>query len=168
MVEKRELTLEEVKAGVKEITGADPDFDYPHQGVGDERCGCVEVEADEEDDWDAEEYDSSECEWHMDDDNTCRYIHPDGSPACVIGHYYSKGLGMPTEYIAKHESRSPLHILESYGLTATSGASKFLNEVQLAQDAGLSWEFAYDKAEQAADKYEEIVSEALSNQGEGK
>ena len=146
MVEKTELTLEDAKNSIREIIETDPEFTYPRQGE-DERCGCVYLEDD--DDWDSgcdESYDYSNCKWHIDDDNTCRYVHPDGSPSCVLGHYYKKGLGMPDEFIAKYETKSPLAILEGYGVTVSEDGLKFLNTIQSAQDQGLEWVNAYSRA----------------------
>ena len=151
-MENREITLEDVKNSIREIVETDPEFTYPQQGEDDERCGCVEVEADEEDDWDAEEYDSSECEWHMDDDNTCRYLHPDGSPACVIGHYYSESLGIPADFIAEYETKGPRHALEGYGVTVSEAGLTFLQVIQSAQDEGLEWANAYARATYSLNK----------------
>lgn len=160
-MDKKEITLAEVAEGLKQVVNADPEFDYPQQG-DDDRCECVYLE--DNDDWDSEcdeSYDYSKCKWHIDDDNTCRYVHPDGSPSCVVGHYYYKDLDIPIEHLENYETKSPTKILEEYGYTVEASAQVFLNSIQSSQDQGRVWSDSYEVAEEAVrrrEKEEAIAS----------
>lgn len=129
------LTLEDVVSGIRPIVEADPDFYYPQQGEEDPRCKCVENYSDEEG-W--EQHDPSDCPWHFNDDNTCLYVK-DGTnqPACVVGHYFIKELGMTDVY--KWETKSPQRVLDGYGYEVEPRAQRFLNSIQSNQDHGLPW-----------------------------
>ena len=75
----RVLKLEDVLAGIRPIVESNPTFIYPQQEQAedeDERCACVEVDADEDDNGDylEEHFLYADCQWHLDDDNTCRYV----------------------------------------------------------------------------------------------
>jgi hypothetical protein len=161
-MDKKEITLAEVAEGLKRIVNADPEFDYPQQGDDDDdRCECVYLGDD--DDWDSaidESYDYSNCKWHIDDDNTCRYVHPDGSPSCVVGHYYYKDLGIPIEFLENYETKAPTRILEDYGYTVDASAQVFLNNIQSNQDQGREWVDAYEEAEKAVHRREQATIEA--------
>ena len=115
MEEKKLLTLEDVLAGIEPIVQADPLFVYPQQehDYSEERCLCVEVEQDENEDYLEEHFLYEDCPWHLDDDNTCRYVKEDNSPACVVGHYFVKELGFDDLY--NFETKAPTFILEAHG-----------------------------------------------------
>ena len=148
--DKKFLSLEDVLAGIGPIVEADPTFIYPQQDDHDEddRCVCVEVEAPEEpetDDYYPEEhYLYEDCPWHLDDDNTCRYVKEDNSPACVVGHYFIKELGFDDLY--SFETKAPTFILEAHGYDVEAPAQRFLNTIQSQQDQGWEWEQAYAQA----------------------
>ena len=155
MEDKKILKLEDVLAGIGPIVQADPQFIYPQQEEHneDERCNCLEFE--DEDDPDREYleeyYDYSECDWHLDDDNTCRYVKEDDSPACVVGHYFVKELGFTDLY--NYEQKAPTFILEAHGYEVEPPAQRFLNTIQSQQDQGWEWSQAYDSAIKDVDKY---------------
>ncbi len=140
------LTLKEVIEGVGPIIEADPQFVYPQQEHDylEERCTCVEVEQDEDADYHEEHYLYEDCPWHLDDDNTCRYVKNDGAPACVVGHYFVKELGMKDLY--NFETKAPTFVLEAHGYEVEAPAQRFLNTIQSQQDQGWAWESAYDQA----------------------
>ena len=144
----RVLKLEDVLAGIGPIVKADPTFIYPQQEEWDkdERCACVEVDADEDDNGDylEEHFLHADCEWHLDDDNTCRYVREDGAPACVVGHYFVKELGFDDLY--NFEQKAPTFILECHGYEVEPPAQRFLNTIQAQQDQGWEWSQAYDQA----------------------
>jgi hypothetical protein len=148
MNEKKVLTLEDVLRGIGPIVESDPTFIYPQQAEcgEDERCDCLEFE--DEDDPERENleeyYDYSECAWHIDDDNTCRYVKEDDSPACVLGHYFIKELGFTR--LDMYETKAPTFILEAHGYDVEAPAQRFLNTIQSQQDQGWEWEQAYDQA----------------------
>jgi hypothetical protein len=146
------LNFDDVIAGVSPIVAATPDFVYPNQeNVDDERCQCVELLADPDDmdDENPEEfYDYSACSWHMDDDNTCRYVKPNGEAACVLGKYF---ISMGFEDLHLYEKRAPSFILDRNGYEVTDKANKFLNTIQQQQDQGWSWEEAYMQAVEASE-----------------
>ncbi len=147
MEDKKILKLEDVMAGVSPIIEADPQFIYPQQEHYDdeERCTCVEVSQEDDEDEEPEEYYLYEdCPWHMDDDNTCRYVKDDGAPACVVGHYFVKELGFSDLY--NFESKAPTFVLEAHGYEVEAPAQRFLNTIQSQQDQGWAWETAYDQA----------------------
>ena len=147
-MDKKLLTLEDVLAGIRPIVEADPTFIYPQQAEADEddRCTCVEVDADENEDGDylEEHFIYEDCPWHLDDDNTCRYVQEDGAPACVVGHYFVKELGFDDLY--SFETKAPTFILEAHGYEVENPARRFLNTIQSQQDQGWEWEQAYDQA----------------------
>ena len=151
----RVLKLEDVLAGIGPIVQAEPTFIYPQQENHneDERCNCVEV-VDENDDGDylEENYLHEDCEWHLDDDNTCRYVKDDGAPACVVGHYFIKELGFDDLY--NFETKAPTFILEAKGYEVEAPAQRFLNTIQSQQDQGWEWEQAYDSAVREVGRYE--------------
>lgn len=141
------ISLEEVVAGFLPIVEHNPDFAYPHQGDPDEtRCACIEVETD--DDPDREYYEEhflyGDCEWHMDDDNTCRYVKKDGSPACVVGHYFVQSLGI--DDLNLFEKKMPSFILKEHGYEADKWAVRFLNTIQQQQDHGQDWTTSFESA----------------------
>ena len=145
------LTLEDVVKGVRPIVEADPDFIYPQQGNPDyeELCTCVEVDTsdsdmDEDGEYPEEYYLYEECPWHLDDDNTCRYVQEDNSPACVVGHYFVKELGFDDLY--NFETKAPTFILECHGYEVDPRAQRFLNTIQSQQDQGWDWSQAYEQA----------------------
>jgi hypothetical protein len=148
MEDKKILKLEDVLAGIGPIVQAEPTFIYPQQAEcgEDERCECLEYEDEdyEEREQLEEYYDFSECEWHLDDDNTCRYVRDDGAPACVVGHYFVKELGFDDLY--NFETKAPTFILEAHGYEVEAPAQRFLNTIQSQQDQGWEWEQAYDQA----------------------
>ena len=148
MEEKKLITLEDVMAGVGPIVMAEPQFIYPQQAEHDEddRCSCVEVDAEESDvdGFREEHFLYEDCPWHLDDDNTCRYVQNDGAPACVVGHYFVKELGFDDLY--NFESKAPTFILEAHGYEVEAPAQRFLNTIQSQQDQGWEWETAYDQA----------------------
>lgn len=147
----KKLSLDDVLSGVGPIVAATPDFTYPHQeDVDDQRCQCIEMLADPDDmdDENPEEfYDYSACPWHMDDDNTCRYVKPDGEAACLVGKFFADKLGFQDLYL--YECRKPSFILERHGYEVSKEADTFLNTIQVQQDQGWSWGEAYDQATQA-------------------
>ena len=146
------LTLEDVVKGVRPIVEADPDFIYPQQdggADGENDCTCVEVDTsdsdmDEDGEYPEEYYLYEECPWHLDDDNTCRYVREDNSPACVVGHYFVKELGFDDLY--NFETKAPTFILEAHGYEVDPRAQRFLNTIQSQQDQGWDWSQAYDQA----------------------
>ena len=160
-MDKKLLTLEDVLAGIGPIVQADPTFIYPQQGdYGDNtECACVEVETPEEpetDDYYPEEHFIYEdCPWHLDDDNTCRYVKEDNSPACVVGHYFVKELGSDDLY--RFETKAPTFILEAHGYDVEPRVQRFLNTIQSVQDQGWEWEQAYDQAVKEVETYERRV-----------
>ena len=149
----KNLTYEEVVAGIRPIVEANPDFIYPQQAEHneDERCGCVEVYQDEDEENYLEEYYLyADCEWHLDDDNTCRYVSNENAPACVVGHYFAKELGFDDLY--NFETKSPVFILEAKGYIVDARAQRFLNTIQSQQDQGWDWDWnkAFDQAIETA------------------
>ena len=152
----RVLKLEDVMAGIGPIVQAEPTFIYPQQAEADEdeRCNCVEVSDEDENDEDypEEHYIYADCEWHLDDDNTCRYVRDDGAPACVVGHYFVKELGF--DNLDNFETKSPTFILEAHGYEVEAPAQRFLNTIQSQQDQGWEWEQAYDSAVREVGRYE--------------
>ena len=153
-MEKKTLTLENVLAGIRPIVDANPTFIYPQQaGEEEDRCTCVEVEQDETEDGEyPEEYFIYEdCPWHLDDDNTCRYVKNDGSPACVVGHYFVKELGFDDLY--NFETKAPTFVLEAHGYEVDAAAQRFLNTIQSQQDQGWEWDQAWNQAIKDVDKY---------------
>ena len=157
----RVLKLEDVLAGIGPIVQAEPQFIYPQQAESneDERCNCVEVS----DESDGEEYPEehflyADCEWHLDDDNTCRYVKEDGAPACVVGHYFIKELGFDNLY--NFETKAPTFILEAHGYDVEPPAQRFLNTIQSQQDQGWEWEQAYEQAVKDVEKMEVQSNEA--------
>ena len=153
----RVLRLEDVLAGIRPIVEADPTFIYPQQEDynDDDRCTCVEVEQDEDGDYLEEHYLYEDCPWHLDDDNTCRYVKEDNSPACVVGHYFVKELGFDDLY--RFETKAPTFILEAHGYDVEPRVQRFLNTIQSVQDQGWEWEQAYDQAVKEVETYERRV-----------
>ena len=156
--EKKILTLEDVLAGIGPIVQAEPQFIYPQQGDDDEemRCKCIEVLDDDDDEarepeFEGEHFIYSDCQWHLDDDNTCRYVKEDESPACVVGHYFVKELGFDDLY--SFETKAPTFILEAHGYTVEKRAQRFLNTIQSQQDQGWEWQQAYDQAIKDVDSH---------------
>jgi hypothetical protein len=143
-----ELTYEEIVDKVRGIVQADPLFIYPQQGdYGDNtNCNCFEVDADENEDGDylGEHFIYEDCPWHMDDDNTCRYVQDDGAPACVVGHYFVKELGF--DDLAHFEAKSPKFILDVKGYDIDVRAERFLSTIQSRQDQGWEWKQAFEAA----------------------
>jgi hypothetical protein len=160
MENKKVLKLEDVLRGIGPIVEADPTFIYPQQAEADEddRCTCVEVDADENEDGDylEEHFIYEDCPWHLDDDNTCRYVKEDGAPACVVGHYLVKELGF--DDLDNFETKAPTFILEAHGYEVEKPAQRFLNTIQSQQDQGWEWEQAYDQA--VKDVERQAVNEA--------
>jgi hypothetical protein len=152
-MEKKVLKLEDVVKGIRPIVETNPTFIYPQQEDHneDERCSCVEVEQDEDTDYYEEHYLYDECEWHLDDDNTCRYVKKDESPACVVGHYFIKELGFGDLY--NFETKAPTFILEAHGYEVEAPAQRFLNTIQSQQDQGWDWDTAYNQAFREVGKY---------------
>ena len=160
MEDKKVLKLEDVLAGIGPIVQADPTFIYPQQEQAedeDERCACVEVDADEDDNGDylEEHFLYADCEWHLDDVNTCRYVKDDGSPACVVGHYFVKELGFGDLY--NFETKAPTFILEAHGYEVEAPAQRFLNTIQAQQDQGWEWAQAYDQAVKDVEKWNTVT-----------
>ena len=154
METKKVLKLEDVLAGIRPIVDADPTFVYPQQGSDDSYgCTCVEVEDDDDPDREylEEQYLYADCQWHLDDDNTCRYVKEDDSPACVVGHYFVKELGFDDLY--NFEQKAPTFILEAHGYEVEAPAQRFLNTIQAQQDQGWEWSQAYDQAVGQVEKY---------------
>ena len=152
---KKTLKLEDVLAGIGPIVQADPTFIYPQQAEcgEDERCGCLEFEDEDDPERDQleEYYDYAECDWHLDDDNTCRYVKEDGAPACVVGHYFVKELGFDDLY--NFETKAPTFILEAHGYEVEPPAQRFLNTIQSQQDQGWEWDQAYDQAVKEVERW---------------
>ena len=151
----KNLSYDEVVAGIRPIVEENPDFIYPQQADeaakitdGIKRCTCVEVEQEEDDGYPGEYYLYEECDWHMDDDNTCRYVSNDNAPACVVGHYFVKELGFDDLY--NFETKSPLFVLEAKGYIVDARAQRFLNTIQSQQDQGWDWNTAFDQAIETA------------------
>ena len=142
----RVLTLDEAMKGIKKVVDADPLFVYPQQeDQEDMRCTCVEIHDEDEDSGYLEEnYLYADCPWHLDDDNTCRYMKEDNTPACVVGHYFIKELGFDDLY--RFETKAPTFILEAHGYEVEAPAQRFLNTIQSQQDQGWEWAQAYDQA----------------------
>ena len=151
MEDKKVLKLEDVMAGIVPIVQAEPTFIYPQQEADeDERCSCVEVVEADEGDYLEEHYLHEDCEWHLDDDNTCRYVRDDGAPACVVGHYFVKELGFDDLY--NFETKAPTFILEAHGYDVEPSAQAFLNTIQSQQDQGWEWNDAYEQAVRVVEK----------------
>lgn len=154
---KKILMLEDVLAGVSPIVEADPGFIYPQQGGDahgeDERCSCVEMDMGEAETACelGEQYRYGECDWHLDDDNTCRYVKNDGAPACVLGHYFLNVLGVPD--LANFEIKEPLRVLDAHGYETDGSAVHFLNMIQSQQDHGNTWAASYKVAVQSAKEH---------------
>ena len=156
-MDKKILKLEDVLAGIRPIVDANPTFIYPQQGDPDdqERCTCIEVLEDEDDEarepeFEGEHYIYADCPWHLDDDNTCRYVQNDESPACVVGHYFVK-LGFTDLY--NFETKAPTFVLEAHGYEVEAPAQRFLNTIQSQQDQGWEWDQAWNQAIKDVDKY---------------
>ena len=149
----RVLTLDEAMKGIKKIVDTNPLFIYPQQEDynDDDRCTCVEVEQDEDGDYLEEHYLYEDCPWHLDDDNTCRYVQEDGAPACVVGHYFVKELGFDDLY--RFETKAPTFILEAHGYDVEAPVQRFLNTIQSQQDQGWDWAEAYDQAIKDTDRH---------------
>ena len=98
----------------------------------------------ETDDYPAEYYLFEDGPWPLDDDNTCRYVREDNSPACVVGHYFVKELGFDDLY--NFETKAPTFILECHGYEVDPRAQRFLNTIQSQQDQGWDWSQAYEQA----------------------
>ena len=147
------LTYDEIVAGVRPIVEADPHFIYPQQAEHneDERCSCVEVDADQDfvAEFEGEYYLYEDCSWHMDDDNTCRYVQDNGAPACVVGHYFAKELGF--DDLVEFETKSPLFILNCKGYDVDERGQRFLNMIQSQQDQGWEWQEAFKQAVASAE-----------------
>ena len=149
-MDKKLLTLEDVLAGISPIVQAEPLFIYPQQEPdnSDSRCTCVEVSDEDNDDPDREypeeHFIYEDCPWHLDDDNTCRYVKEDNSPACVVGHYFVKELGFDDLY--NFETKAPAFVLECHGYEVEAPAQQFLNTIQSQQDQGWEWAQAYNQA----------------------
>ena len=162
-MERKVLKLEDVLAGIGSIVKADPYFIYPQQGGDadgeDERCTCVEVSDedmnDPDSDYPEEHFLYEGCPWHLDDDNTCRYVTNDEAPACVVGHYFVKELGFGDLY--NFETKAPTFILEAHGYEVEAPAQRFLNTVQSQQDQGWEWGQAYDQAVREVEAYHRRV-----------
>ena len=155
MEDKKVLKLEDVMAGIGHIVQAEPTFIYPQQehDEWETRCNCVEVDTSDsnEEDYPEEYYIYADCEWHLDDDNTCRYVKDDGAPACVVGHYFVKELGF--DNLVEFETKAPTFILEAHGYEVEAPAQRFLNTIQSQQDQGWEWDQAYEQAVREVDKY---------------
>ena len=152
METKKVLKLEDVLAGIRPIVDADPTFVYPQQGSDDSYgCKCIEVEQDEDSEYYEEQFLIKDCPWHLDDDNTCRYVQNDESPACVVGHYFVKELGFDDLY--NFETKAPTFILEAHGYEVEAPAQRFLNTIQSQQDQGWEWDHAWNQAIKEVDKY---------------
>ena len=153
----RVLTLDEAMKGIKKIVDTNPLFIYPQQEDhnDDDRCTCVEVEQDENGDYLEEHYLYEDCPWHLDDDNTCRYVKEDNSPACVVGHYFVKELGFDDLY--RFETKAPTFILEAHGYDVEPRVQRFLSTIQSVQDQGWEWEQAYDQAVKEVEAYDRRV-----------
>ena len=152
--DKKFLSLEDVLAGIGPIVQAEPTFIYPQQEEWDkdERCACVEVsDEDESDEYPEEHFLHADCEWHLDDDNTCRYVRDDGAPACVVGHYFVKELGFDDLY--NFETKAPTFILEAHGYEVEAPAQRFLNTIQSQQDQGWDWDTAYNQAVREVERH---------------
>ena len=147
------LNLDNLVQAFMPIVAAKPDFTYPHQEDSDDmRCQCVEMLADPDDmdrDNPEEYYDYSDCQWHFDDDNTCRYVKPNGDAACIVGEYFVNSLGL--HQVGRYEKQMPSVILERYGYKVDTKAARFLNTIQQQQDQGWSWTEAYEQAVQEAE-----------------
>ena len=153
-MDKKILKLEDVLAGIGPIVNADPTFIYPQQEDSEDmRCTCVEVEEDDDPDREyyEEQYLYEDCPWHLDDDNTCRYVQKDGSPACVVGHYFVKELGFDDLY--DFEAKAPTFILEAHGFDVPPETQRFLNAIQSSQDQGRDWDYAYNIAVGEVERY---------------
>ena len=136
------LTLEEAVEGVRKVVEANPGFRYPQQGDDqDPRCKCVENDTSEDEDYYAMNYDSDDCPWHFNDDNTCLYMRYNSTtPACVLGHYFVKELGFSD--VHRYEAKSPERVLDGHGYEVAPNAVRFLNTIQTSQDHGDAWEEA--------------------------
>ena len=148
------LELTDVLKGIRPIVEGDPTFIYPQQEhVEPNDCACVEVEQDEdpEREYYEEHFIYEDCDWHLDDDNTCRYVKEDGSPACVVGHYFVKELGFDDLY--NFETKAPTFVLEAHGYEVDPFAQRFLNTIQSQQDQGWEWDHAWNQAIKEVDKY---------------
>ena len=158
----RVLKLEDVLAGIGPIVQANPTFIYPQQEQAedeDERCACIEVSDEDNDDPDREypeeHFIYADCEWHLDDDNTCRYVKEDGAPACVVGHYFVKELGFDDLY--QFETKAPTFILEAHGYEVEPPAQRFLNTIQSQQDQGWEWDQAYNQAVREVERWDTVT-----------
>ena len=152
----RVLKLEDVIAGIRPIVDANPTFIYPQQaGEEEDRCTCIEVSDEDNDDPDREypeeHFIYEDCPWHLDDDNTCRYVKEDNTPACVVGHYFVEKLGFDDLY--NFETKAPTFILEAHGYDVEPPAQRFLNTIQSQQDQGWEWDQAWNQAIKDVDKY---------------
>lgn len=139
-----EVDLATVRANMKKIVDANPDFVYPIQFESSE-CNCIKEELEEPDDdysWGNYKVDTDGCQWHYDED-TCRYFSLDGQPTCIVGHYAH----------AYHEAEpfdegiSPSLFLRGYDVTVTEEAAHWLNRIQAAQDEAFSWSESFTIAD---------------------
>lgn len=138
MREPFHLTFDQVRLDLEAVVATDPDFTYPSNE--DPRCSCTQNDLD-----DLEELDASSCPWHLTEEpSTCLYLHPDLTPACLVGHYYLNLLHLSPEAFV--EGSAPKRILVDSGYVLEPGVVELLNAVQSNQDQGLSWSHSLQRA----------------------
>lgn len=71
-------------------------------------------------------------------------------PSCIVGRIMFK-LGVTIETLRTRNSSFNPEVAEAWGLRLTKRTVKFLRVMQIAQDGGAAWPFAYDVACWAVD-----------------
>lgn len=74
----------------------------------------------------------------------CRYLKADGTGSCIVGRYIERHLPALFSRLQKYEGVAA--DLVFHDLESTQEARRFLLYLQKAQDAGLPWGFAFQRA----------------------
>jgi len=114
-----EVTDELFEATLREVVAENPDFVYPAASIR-----------------------MKQNDWHN-GGGACVYAHPDGSPACVIGHVvYRLTPELLPYYHADPQNASDL--LAGLYPKVSAGVRVAASEAQSSQDNGSSWQEALD------------------------
>ena len=117
-----EVTDELFEATLRQVVAENPDFVYPSNIRG-----------------------QGQDDWHN-GGGACVYAHPDGSPACVIGHVvYRLTPELLPSY--KSETQNAADLLVGLYPKVSSGVRVAATEAQSSQDDGSSWQEALDNYE---------------------
>lgn len=139
------ITDEQFMEALRAVASENPDFSYPEEQWQEEgEYGLNSVDDD----------------WHYSAE--CVYTHPDGTPACIIGHVVNKldpELLQDIAYPYLANARSVLPDLFP-GLSTTAVAAGAA--AQGAQDGGHKWSYALEQAEERYALYGQEVGSANS------